>query len=115
MDLRECYESLGGSYEETLNRMFSETLVRKFLLKFPEDDTFEKLKKSFYANEDGSAFDAAHTLKGVALNLGLGDLARSVSALTELLRGGRKDGAEEAMQNVERDYAAAIGAIRLLD
>lgn len=115
MNLRECYEELGGSYEEAVGRMLSDSLIRKFLWKFPEDETFETLKKGFYAHDDAGAFEAAHTLKGVTLNLGLGDLARSSSALTEALRGGRKDGAEEAMRAVERDYAAAVAVIGRLE
>lgn len=115
MELRECYEKLGGSYDEALGRMFSENLVRKFLLKFPDDGTYKDLREGFYAGEDTRAFEAAHTLKGVTLNLGLGDLARSSSELTEKLRGGRKAGAEEAMDAVERDYEAAIKTIKLLD
>lgn len=115
MDLRECYEELGGSYAEAVGRMLSDSLIRKFLHRFPEDGTFETLKRGFYAHNDAEAFEAAHTLKGVTLNLGLGDLARSSSALTEALRGGRKEGAEKAMQDVERDYAAAVAVIGRLD
>ena len=40
MDLKSCYTAFGGDYEEVLGRLYSEKLVKKFLLKFLEDKSF---------------------------------------------------------------------------
>lgn len=62
-----------------------------------------------------SAFRAAHTLKGVALNLGLGRLAKSSSELTEALRAGREN---EAVQPLflllEHDYMEMCETVKTL-
>lgn len=34
MDLKTCYEELGGDYENVLGRLSREQLVEKFMLKF---------------------------------------------------------------------------------
>ncbi|MGN0254597.1 MAG: Hpt domain-containing protein [Chordicoccus sp.] len=111
MTTRECYDALGGGYDEALGRMFSESLMTKFLKKFPADGTFSELKAHFLAHEDEAAFEAVHTLKGICLNLGLADLSRSVSALTEALRNGRKPEADGLMEQVEKDYDRAVSVI----
>ena len=40
MTLRECYDALGGSYDEVLGRLRSERLVQKFVLKFLADGSY---------------------------------------------------------------------------
>ena len=40
MTIQECYAALGGDYEEVLNRLYSEALVRKFIGKFSSDPSF---------------------------------------------------------------------------
>lgn len=37
MTLKECYDALGGNYEDTVRRLYNEKLVEKFLFKFEED------------------------------------------------------------------------------
>ena len=87
MTLKEFYEQIDGSYEDTLHRLPSEALVHRFVLKYPADPSFAQLREAVAAADWESAFRAAHTLKGVAQNLDFGDLGRSAAALTEALRG----------------------------
>ena len=86
MTLRECYAQLEGDYEGTLGRLCSEKLVEKFALKFLADDSYELLEESLEAGNYSEAFRAAHTLKGVSLNLGFTKLNRVSDELTEALR-----------------------------
>ena len=46
MTLKECYDALGGNYEDTVRRLYNEKLVEKFLFKFEEDPSFENLKST---------------------------------------------------------------------
>ena len=69
MTLKECYDALGGNYEDTVRRLYNEKLVEKFLFKFEEDPSFENLKKALEEENLEAAFRAAHTLKGVAQNI----------------------------------------------
>ena len=40
MTLKEFYEQIDGSYEDTLHRLPSEALVHRFVLKYPADPSF---------------------------------------------------------------------------
>ena len=44
MTMRECYEAIGGNYEAVLGRLHSEALIRRFALKFLEDQSYIQLK-----------------------------------------------------------------------
>lgn len=45
MSLKECYDKMGADYEDVLSRLRSEVLVRKFALKFLDDDSYANLKR----------------------------------------------------------------------
>lgn len=87
MTIQEFYESVGGNYSEVVGRFQMDVLVMKFLHIFPKDNSMATLSAAVDAQDAVEAFHAAHTLKGVALNLGLGNLAAASSDLTEALRG----------------------------
>ena len=119
MTIEECYASIGGSYEDVRKRLPSETLVERFVLKFPEDKSYQSLAEALQREEYEDAFKAVHTLKGVVLNLGFVRLGRSSSDLTELLRG--KDAqkidraqCEELWKQVTEDYEQVVDAINCL-
>ena len=44
--MRECYEAIGGNYEDVLGRLHSEALIRRFTLKFLEDQSYLQLKQA---------------------------------------------------------------------
>ena len=46
MTMRECYEAIGGNYEDVLGRLHSEALIRRFTLKFLEDLSYIQLKQA---------------------------------------------------------------------
>jgi HPt (histidine-containing phosphotransfer) domain-containing protein len=88
MDLKSCYTAFGGDYEEVLGRLYSEKLVKKFLLKFLEDKSFEAMVQAWKEGNGEEAFRMAHTLKGVCQNLGIARLGASGAKLSDLFRGG---------------------------
>ena len=55
MSLKECYEKMGADYEDVLSRLRSEGLVRKFAVKFLDDDSYAALKDAMAA---GNALEA---------------------------------------------------------
>lgn len=113
MDIRECYDKCGGSFDEVLGRMMNkESLVQKFLLKFLEDTSYSELTAALAAKDGQTAFRAAHTMKGVCQNLALSKLADSSSKLTEALRGGEITAEASALyEQVAADYAQTTGII----
>lgn len=115
MGLKECYESLGGDYEAVLSRLRTEERVKKFLLMFREDDSYDRLIGSLEKGDDESAFRAAHTLKGVCQNLSFTRLYRSSEALTEALRGGQSGDISNLINEVKADYERTATAIRMME
>ena len=111
MTIREVYAECGGSYDETLKRLGSEELVNRLAERFLSDDSFSLLEKAFEAGDEEAAFRAAHTLKGVAKNLGFSDLGESASVLTEVLRNRTFDGASPLFEKVKSDYDRLIRAL----
>ena len=58
---------------------------------FFKDDNMEKLNDALNTGNIAGAYEAAHTLKGVAGNLGLTPLYEAVSDIVEPLRRGETD------------------------
>ena len=86
MTLKEFYEQIDGSYEDTLHRLTSEALVHRFVLKYPADPSFAQLREAVAAADWESAFRAAHTMKGISRDLGFTPLFEASSALSDALR-----------------------------
>lgn len=116
MTLSEFYSSIGESLNEVLERLRMESRVEKYLKLFLSDPSFTELKEAFAGNDAQTAFRAAHTLKGVAANLGLNKLSASSSELTEDLRPGAfTANSPTLLEIVEFDYNAAVEGIKQLD
>ncbi|MDO4197957.1 MAG: Hpt domain-containing protein [Erysipelotrichaceae bacterium] len=92
MTLQELYEALGGDYSDVTKRLPTEKMIDKFALKYLNDTSFNELKEALGNKDIETAFRAAHTLKGVALNLAFSELAVKASELTEALRENHRDG-----------------------
>ncbi len=114
MTVRECYEKIGSDFDEVLGRLGSEGMVKRFALKFPDDPSYLKLVKAVEEQNAEEAFRAAHTLKGICLNLGLDRLYKVSSELTEKLRGRKFDGYEAIYEEVKQEYQNTINAIHTI-
>lgn len=117
MNVKEFYEKIGVDYTEITNRLPSEALIKRVLLKFLDDKTFQGLTEAVEKRDFQEIFYAAHTLKGIAANLGLHPLYQEVSELTELTRNEVRDEAAvwEAFRKVEKYYLEEIEDIRKID
>ena len=115
MTLQECYAAMGGNYEDAIGRLRSERLVQKFVLKFLNDSSYDNLVKSLEENNYEEAFRASHTIKGICQNLGFTVLGDSSSTLTDALRNGWSEGAEELVKKVKEDYRQTAEAVKALE
>ena len=106
MTLEAFYAKIGGNSADVLRRLPSEAMVRKFIGKYPADTSWGSLE---------AAFRAAHTLKGVAQNLGFQKLYLSSTALTEALRGPKPLTDPALREAVALDQAALLTAIQELE
>lgn len=94
MTVRESYEKMGANYDGVLSRLGNEMLIKKFAVKFLKDPSFQDLTDAIEQGDAEHAFRAAHTLKGICLNLGFDNLYKPSEALTEKLRGRELNGYE---------------------
>lgn len=95
MTIEECYEKMGANYQDVIKRLPSEAMIKKFALKFREDTSFQELETALNEKQVDIAFRAAHTLKGVCMNLGFNHLYKPSFDITESLRAGNL---EEGLQ-----------------
>lgn len=81
-------EEMGMDVDNTVKRfMGNETLYLKFLNKYQADQSVASIQQSIAEQNAEGAFKSAHTLKGVAANLGLDPIAQYASDIVELFRG----------------------------
>ncbi len=114
MNLKECYDVIGGDYEGVTSRLMNEKIVIKFVRKFLGDPSYDMLLKSLEEGNNEEAFRAAHTIKGIAQNLSFTKLYESSSALADALRDG-SDADEEQIEKVKSDYEQTVRAINDLE
>lgn len=114
MNTEKFYEKIGGNYADTISRLMTEERILRFVRKFPADDSFNNLKDALARGAQEEAFRAAHTLKGVAQNLGFTALYEKASAVTEVLRGGSLEVAA-LMPDLESVYRLTVESISELD
>ena len=86
MDINGFYREIGVDAKDVLNRLGSVVLIKKYLNKFAKDGTFADLKNGIAEKDYQAAFRAAHTLKGICLNLELLPLSEISVNLTDILR-----------------------------
>lgn len=115
MNVAEFYSLIHGDYAGTMERLMKEERITKYLGKFLNNTDYDVMKKALEEKDWELAFRSSHNLKGMALNLGLGDVARSSSDLCEMLRGGEpKQPIDDQLRLVESDYAFTLEKIREL-
>lgn len=115
MNLKECFNAFEGNYDDVMGRLLTEERVKKFLLMFLKDTSFNELEAAMESKDYDSAFRAAHTLKGVCSNLGIEMLGKISSEITEALRAKDNDTAEKLLPQVAQCYSITIDALNQLD
>ena len=111
MELEELYQKIGGDLKNVMKRIPNEAMMRKYA----NDPTYNRLAAAVEAKSWKDVFIAAHTLKGVAQNLGFDRLQKSASALTEAVRGAVPLTDESLFEEVCKDQKEIVEAIEKLD
>ena len=70
MNVKNCYEIMNGDYEDVKRRFLTDARIRRFALLFLNDCSMEELRAAMRDKDCEKGFQAAHTLKGICLNLG---------------------------------------------
>ena len=96
-------------------RLCSESFVLHFVKKYPANPSFDELCKAVGRSDWESAFRAAHTLKGVAQNLGFDRLYAVSVPLTEAMRGAKPLDDFSLLAAVQAVQAETLAAIANLN
>ena len=88
MTVKECYSQMGGDYNNVLSRFYDEAMIKRLLGRFIDDTSFRALEQAMAEGDVQSAFNAAHTLRGVCQSLSFTQLCGTLNPITEALRGG---------------------------
>ena len=115
MTLDQFYHAVGGTAADAAPRLGGADHTLRFLRLFPLDDSFPRLAEALARGDNAAAFRAAHTLKGVAANLGLERLRVLASDMTECLRSGDLSGAQVLLPETEAAYRQVLAALEGLD
>lgn len=111
MTIEECYKKMGANYQDVIKRLPSVSMIEKFALKFREDTSFQELETALNEKQVDLAFRAAHTLKGVCMNLGFDHLYKPSFEITESLRASNLDLALQQFAAVKEQYSKTIAAL----
>ena len=115
--MREELTAIGVEYDEVLKRfMGKEDFYLRMLKKFLDDKNYDGLKQSVADCDWKTAFNHAHTVKGLCGNLGLGGILEHVAPLTEELRREPYDEGRirDFMGKADQAYEQTVGVIRSL-
>lgn len=117
MNVEQCYKAMGSDYQNVLNRFGqSEAMVKKFARRFLQDPSFSELETSLAQEKAEEAFRAAHTLKGVCLNLGFDKLYEVSATLTESLRAREiTDVCKPQFESVKKEYAHVVACVEQIE
>ena len=101
-ELMKNLEGYGADIKGVMDRFLDDTELYQTCLEiFMGDEGFEELGQTLKQKSYEEAFDHAHTLKGVAGNLGLTPLFQAISEVVEQLR-------REEYEAVEEQYKIVL-------
>lgn len=107
------YQIAGGDYAGVIGRLRTNERVAKFVTMFADDVSYANLVNNMADRNWDEAFRAAHTLKGVARDMGFVDLSDYASEITEALRAHNHDLAQELLPTVQEEYQKVADAIAM--
>lgn len=112
---RYLLSQVGIDYEEGVHRFNDKTeLYEKFLIRFPQDQSYFQLEAALEAQDVEKSFQAAHALKGVTGNLSINSLHKTTLPLVEALRQGNLEHAPELFAPVQQLYVKVVDVLETL-
>lgn len=112
-EIKEELVAAGVNMEEAMERMMNnEMLLERLLVKFKMDKNFPGLEKALEEQNYEEAFHCAHTLKGVAGNMGMEKLMEADIVVVEKLRSHNYEGLEADMEAVRASYHQLMEVIQ---
>lgn len=114
MTIKECYEIIGGDYDDIMSRLIKEERIVRFLGMFLNEGCYNDLVKAIEDENVDEAFCAAHTFKGVCNNMSFTALSKSSVDVTEALRAKDINLAKTFMPKLIEEYDLTVKTINEL-
>lgn len=112
MNIQKLSEAAGCDLQAAIARLGGMTfLYEKLLKKFTDDVTFHELREAVEKQDPKGIEMYAHTLKGVAANLGFVPLADVSNAIVSAVRCGEVEKAIEYFEECETVYNKIFEAV----
>ena len=113
MSFEELLVQIGVDGPATVARLGGmETILRKFILKFPQDPTFPALAHAYDCRDLEALERHVHTLKGLTANLGIEPLRQLAAAyLTVLRQGASAEDLVDRQRGLTQEYRRVVKAI----
>lgn len=106
-------EDMGAEIEDTLDRLMGdEDMYMEYLQKIPQNENIVNLRKAVDEKNYEQALHEIHTLKGVALNLGLLPLADVCMDMLLDFRAGENEKAAGQIDAVEKCFKEVSDIIK---
>lgn len=113
MTFDELLTELKIDQEYTLARFSGmKALLERLLLKFLDDSSMQHLEQALSASEKDIAERSAHTLKGLASNLGLDELSRRASRCVDSIRSGDLEAARQQYPHISEEYIRIVTILK---
>ena len=106
-------KAIGCPVDNTLENTFmgNEAFFEKMLKKFGTNHALETLEAGIVSGSVSNCFDAAHELKGMYGNLGLGPLFTLCSDIVETTRRGSLDGVAARFEELKKEHLRVLDVI----
>lgn len=116
MELVEFYREIGVDSNVVISRLgLTEKHLKKYLRKFRVNQEYDKLSKAVEEKDYYNVEWAAHTLKGVASNLGLNILLEDFQSMVDSVRAEKTENIPELYQRVSADYERVMNLLAEVD
>lgn len=116
MNIEQAAQKIDWDLEGTLKRFSNNrTLLERFVRKFPADPTFGRLKQAVEQADYSEVETLAHTLKGVAGNLGFRELFEGSAALVNAVRSGQTGDIGPLWEREQQAYQNVLSTIEQIE
>lgn len=116
MTVCDVYKEIHEDYAEVFSRIDNDEWIGKYLKKFVTADYMEELENSVRDQDWARVFRNAHSMKGMTMNLGLGELQTVSSELCELVRyGAPSHNVTDLTERIRTEFDKVREAVLKLD
>ena len=115
MKIEKLYKELeewGCDVQGAKERFDDDELFATCIDLFLEDENLEKLNEEIKNNDCQESFNAAHTIKGVAANLGLTPIYDAVSDVVQELRVGKLEAGKAFMPKLNGEMEKMVEIVK---